>query len=148
MSRHHRRQPRARERGFTLLELLITLVVTTFGLMGTMALHASLTEGATHSGRSQEAVTIGTQVMETLRAARPAELATAVTGSVAAPPFSNPTYGTMLGRNGLSYSLAVDVTAPTGSLWRIRVEVSWVDDVTGVSTTFPFELLRTSKEAL
>lgn len=137
-----------RQAGFTMVELLLTLVVTVFGLLGILGLHSSLSQGSTYQGRTQEAVTAGTQVMESLRAMRPSAVATAVTGTSGSPPFSNTNYTTVLGRNGMSYTIAVYVTAVSSTLWKLRVVASWADDTTGETRSMPIELLRTSQEAL
>lgn len=147
--RGRREARRRRERGFTLLELLVTLVISVFGIMGIMALHASLTRGTSDAGRSQEAVAVGGQVLESLRSKRIADMTDAITGSPSTtPPFANPTFKTMLGRNGLSYAVGVDVVAVSTELWRLRVEVTWTEDTTGVTRTIPLEVLRTIREAL
>ncbi len=139
---------RRRQGGFTMMELLITLVISVFALMGILALHVSLSHGTTRASQVQEAVAIGAKVIETLRGKRPGDLSTEVTGSAAAPPYTNASYATMLGRNGLSYTVGVDVSSPATGLWLLHVDVSWTDDVTGDTTTLPLELIRTSREAL
>ena len=144
MRRRHRRG----QRGFTLMELLVTLGITVFGLIGILAAHKSLSAGTGATGQAQEAIAVGTQVMESLRNHRPSELPIAVTGGAANPPYDNTTFATILGRNGVSYTAAVDVDEVVGApaLWRFRVAVSWTDD-SGLHT-LPFELIRTSREAL
>lgn len=137
--------------GFTLMELLVTLAVTVFGLMGMMALHTSMSGGADVAGRTQEAVSVGTQVLESLRSARPADMMQTLTGSPASePPQNIEPFTTILGRNAISYTVDVHVTAVTGAsnLWKIRVEVKWTDDNSTVEHSIPFEVLRTSRDAL
>ena len=143
-----KRSRRRDERGFTMLELLVTLVISAFALLGILALHNSLAQGTSRAGQSQEAVLVGAQVLEELRGKRPADLPIAITGSTASPPFSNPTYKTTLGRNGIAYTVGVSVSVPQGGLWLLHADVSWADDVTGETTTMPLELIRTSMEAL
>jgi Tfp pilus assembly protein PilV len=140
--------PRHNERGFTMVELLITLGVTVFGLMGVLLLHTSLSTGATLAGQSQEAVAVGAEVMETLRSKRPAALCDEVMNGTASVPCNNATYATVLGRNSMSYEVSVDVSVAASNLWLIRVEVSWIDDASGDSHIIPLELMRTSQEAL
>ena len=48
------------QRGFTLLELLITLTVTTIGLIGLLSLHLSVARGNDGASRSAEAQQLGT----------------------------------------------------------------------------------------
>lgn len=145
MKRLHRR----RQGGFTLLELLVTLLISVFGLMAILGLHISLTRGTETNTRVQEAVTVGGQIMERLRAKRPDALAQEVTGSATtSAPYTNATYTTVLGRNGVSYGAGVSVTPFGSSLLRLRVEISWADDTTGETRMLPLELLRTAREAL
>jgi prepilin-type N-terminal cleavage/methylation domain-containing protein len=137
-----------RQRGFTLVELLVTMVISVFALMGLLALHGSLSQSTTRSGQFQEAVAVGSNVLETLRKVRPGDLSTRVTGSSAIPPYTNATYGPVLGRNGISYSVGVSVTSPANELWLMRVEVTWTSERDGGTTMLPLELIRPAREAL
>ena len=133
------------------MELLVTLIVTAFGLMGVMALHLSMTSGGENAGRNAEAVAVGTQIVESLRAQRPTDMMQTLTGSsVSVPPVDLTGYTTKTGRNGVSYTIDVHVAAvgTSGSLWRVRVEVKWTDDTSTTGHTLPFEVIRTSQEAL
>lgn len=132
-----------------MIELLITLVVTVFGLMGAMALHASLARGNDVAGRTSEATAVGTQVLEQLRGARTADMLTALSAS--GPPVDVAPYTTILGRNGMSYSVDVHIAEVSGqpNLWRLRVEVHWTDDnANGEEHMIPFEVVRTIQEQL
>ena len=53
--RRARGSGRRGQRGFTLLELLITLSVTTIGLVGLLSLHLSVSRGNDGASRSAEA---------------------------------------------------------------------------------------------
>jgi Tfp pilus assembly protein PilV len=146
--KHTPERERDSQSGFTMVELLVTLGVTVFGLMGVLSLHTSLSTGANLAGQSQEAVAVGAQVMETLRSKRPAALCDEVMNGTASVPCTNTTYTTVLGRNSMSYAVSVDVSVAATNLWLVRVEVSWTDDQSGDSHMVPLELLRTSQEAL
>ena len=104
-----------------------------------MALHASLARGNENAGRTNEATAIGTQLVEQLRGARPTDMMQTLTGAATtAPPVDLTGYTTVLGRNGMSYTIDVHVAEVTSypNLWRIRVEVKWTDDNwTSVSST-------------
>lgn len=142
---------RRSQRGFTLMELLITMVVTLFGLMGLMALHVTLTQGNDTVNRTQEAIAVGTQTVEQLRNMRPGKLAQELTGSsTAVPPMSVPNYATKLGRNNVSYSMDVSVVQvpAANNLWRVRVTVNWVDDANNQAHAVPLEIIRTAQEAM
>src|SRR5512140_2662414 len=69
------------QRGFTLLELLITLSVTTIGLVGLLSLHLSVTRGNDGASRAAEAQQIGAATLESMRAQRLDALMTLLTGA-------------------------------------------------------------------
>jgi prepilin-type N-terminal cleavage/methylation domain-containing protein len=146
------------QRGFTLLELLITLSVTTIGLIGLLSLHLSVARGNDGASRSAEAEQIGAQVIESLRAQRiPDMMQTLAHNPNAVPPVTGDPM-TASGRNGMTYRIARTVTSLTGastSLWRIRVEVSWTEDGATPGSNggqldhmIPLELVRTVEESL
>ena len=92
---------------------------------------------------------MGAQVMESLRAKRTTDIATAVTGSPSAiPPMTRLNYTSLVGRNGLTYTADVTVTLFSSSLWKLRVLVKWTDESTGDARQLPIELLKPSGEAL
>ena len=131
-----------------MIELLIALVITVFGLMGLLALHGSLTRGAGAATQSQEAVSIAGQAIELFRSKRAPDLAQELTGSaLSSPPFDRTNYMSVIGRNGLTYTVDVAVTLYQ-TMWKIRVEVRWTDEASGEERTMPFEILRPSGEAL
>lgn len=132
-----------------MVELMITLVVTMFGLMGLVAMNTTFSHSSQNMNQTQEAVSIGKGVIEDLRARRTADLVTALTGSTAsAPPIDRASYRSVAGRNGLTYTVDVTVASVTATLWRLRVTVNWTDDVDGRTRALPIELLRPSTEAL
>ena len=144
-------------RGFTLLELLITLSVTTIGLIGLLALHLSISRGNDGASRSAEAQQVGTTEIEALRALNPANLMLTLTGSSTSVPPVTAALKTVTGRGGTTYRITRSVVAPAGatSLWRIRVETAWTDDGAVAGTNggqldhmLPLEVLRTLEEAL
>lgn len=140
---------RRRQGGFTMVELMITLVITTFGLMGLVGLNTTFSRGGQTMNQSQEAVSIGKRVLEDLRSKRTAELVTDLTGSTAAaPPIDRASYSSIAGRNGMTYTIDVMVASVTATLWRMRVVVRWTDDTDGRTRELPLELLRPSTEAL
>ncbi len=153
-----RRPGRPGERGFTLMELLITLGVTTVGLIGLLSLHLSVVRGNDGASRSAEGSVIATQELESLRAQRIPDMMMTVAGNATAlPPQTLSTLGTVSGRSGMTYRRLVKVTAPTSSpnLWLLRVEVSWTEDgaAPGAGSgaydhTLAVEVLRTIQEAL
>jgi Tfp pilus assembly protein PilV len=117
--------------GFTLLELLLTLTVTTIGLIGLLSLHLSIARGNDLATRSSEAASIGNAALEQLRAARIPDMMQQLTGNPAATPPINVNFGTVVGRNGMTFRRQVKVTQlnnASTSLWLVRVEVGWTED--------------------
>lgn len=149
---------RRRRRGFTLLELLLTLAVTTIGLVGLMSLHLSIARGNDSAARFAEATQIGNATLESLRAQSLPDMMKTLTGNPAAVPPTDVNLSTMAGRGGMTYTRRVLVTvlnSASTSLWKIRVEVRWAEDGAAVgsagdplSHTVAIELIRTVEESL
>ena len=143
-------------RGFTLLELLITLSVTTIGLIGLLSLHLSIARGNDGASRSAEAQQIGTIELEALRAQSSSEMMKTLTGSATSSPPVTAPVKTVVGRGGMTYRITRSVVVPAGtSLWRIRVETAWTDDGAAAGANggqldhmLPLEVVRTQEEAL
>lgn len=146
------------QRGFTLLELLITLSVTTIGLVGLLALHLSVVRSNDGASRSAEAQQIGAATLESLRAQRVDDMMIALTGSATPALPTKPDETTMVGRGGRTYKVTTTVDAPPGtstSLLRIRVVTSWTEDggTAGANGgqldhALALEVVRTREEAL
>ncbi len=122
-----RRRP-ARRRGFTLLEMLVTLVITTVGLTGLLSLHVVLTKGNELSARSGEAVAIAQRTLEEYRNRKALALLTEF--SVVDLPI-DATLDTVAGRAGTTFArrlIVQQLTTASNSLIRLRVVVSWTDD--------------------
>lgn len=154
-----RRRPGKHQRGFTLLELLVTLGITVIGLTGLMSLHIATIRGNESTARNGEAVAIAQETLETLRA-------DTLTGLLAR--FStttlpvNASLDTMAGRNGITFRRRVSITeltAASTNLVKIRVVVAWSDDNTngagsgsGSASIYDhqvsLELIRTVQEQL
>lgn len=153
-----RRAARRGQRGFTLLELLITLSVTTIGLIGLLALHLSIARGNDGASRSAEAQQVTVGALEQLRSQAPQTLMQTLTGNPAAsPPVTAAAY-TVIGRNGMTYSVVRSVVAlpsASTSLWRIRVVTSWAEDGAALGSagaplnhSIALEVIRTLEEQL
>jgi prepilin-type N-terminal cleavage/methylation domain-containing protein len=152
------RDKRGGPRGFTLLELLITLSVTTIGLIGLLSLHLSVARGNDGASRSAEAQQIGAMVLEGLRSQSATAMMSALTGSsTTQPPVTAPVI-TFAGRANMTFTVQRSVTALTGAssnLWKIRVVTSWTEDggTLGANAgqldhTLALEVIRTVEEAL
>jgi prepilin-type N-terminal cleavage/methylation domain-containing protein len=152
------RDKRGGQRGFTLLELLITLSVTTIGLIGLLSLHLSVARGNDGASRSAEAQQIGAGVLEGLRAQSATSMMNTLTGSsTTQPPVTAPVI-TFTGRAGMTFTVQRSVTALTGTssnLWKIRVVTSWTEDGGTLGSnggqldhSLALEVIRTVEEAL
>ena len=144
--------------GFTLLELLITLSVTTIGLIGLLALHLSIARGNDGASRAAEAEQITASALEDLRAQSPRTMMKTLTGNPLAMPPATATAVTVNGRNGMPYSVTRSVTALTtvsSSLWLVRVSTSWGEEGATIGSagaplthTIALEVIRTIEEQL
>lgn len=145
------------QRGFTLLELLITLSVTTIGLVGLLSLHLSVARGNDGASRSAEAQQICATQLEELRAQPAGKMMETLSGSsTTLPPVTAPII-TVQGRGGMTYSVTRSVAAvgASGSLWRIRVVTQWAEDGGTLGTSggqldhaVALEVIRTVEEVL
>jgi hypothetical protein len=135
-----------------MIELLVTLSITTVGLIGLLSLHLSVARGNDSASRGADATTIGSRTVEQLRSARLPDMLTSLSLATTASPPQTVSLATMAGRSGMTYRRTVKLAAITSTLWRIRVEVGWTDDGAGsggsLDHTFATEVLRTTQEAL
>ncbi|HEX3481267.1 MAG TPA: prepilin-type N-terminal cleavage/methylation domain-containing protein [Kofleriaceae bacterium] len=151
------RRPARGPQGFTLLELLITLSVTTIGLIGLLALHLSIARGNDGASRAAEAEQITTTALEELRAQSVRTMMKTLTGNPLSMPPATATAYTVRGRNGLPYNItrSVTVTAASPSLWLVRVSTSWGEEGATIGSagdplthTIALEVIRTIEEQL
>jgi len=121
---------RGGQRGFTLLELLITLSVTTIGLVGLLSLHVSVRRGNDGASRSAEAQQLAATQIESLRASKLSVMMQNLAGT---PTFTlpiGPKVQTAVGRANMTFTLTTTVTAvaASASLMKIRVVAAWAED--------------------
>lgn len=146
------------ERGFTLFELLLTLGVTTLGLVGLLALHVSLARANDGASRGVEASEVGRATLESLRAQPTPDMMNTLVGNPLAVPPVDVVLPNVIGRGNMAYRRRVVVVVMPGAMtavWRIRVEVGWTEEgaVQGSDGgrhdhLIAIELLRTREEAL
>jgi prepilin-type N-terminal cleavage/methylation domain-containing protein len=146
------------QRGFTLLELLITLSVTTIGLIGLLSLHLSVARGNDGASRSAEAQQIGAGILEGLRSQSANGMLAALSCASPPPPTCTAPVFTVAGRAGMTFTVARSVTALSGAssnLWRVRVVTSWAEDGGTLGSnggqldhSLALEVIRTVEEAL
>jgi prepilin-type N-terminal cleavage/methylation domain-containing protein len=145
------------QRGFTLLELLITLSVTTIGLVGLLSLHLSVARGNDGASRSAEAQQICATQIEMLRAQSPTDMMGTLVGNTAAVPPQVAPEIEVPGRAGMIYKVTRSVAQvpASASLWRIRVVTRWAEDGGELGAnggqldhSIALEVIRTFEEAL
>jgi prepilin-type N-terminal cleavage/methylation domain-containing protein len=146
-----------RQRGFTLMELLITLSVTTIGLVGLLSLHLSVSRGNDSASRSAEAQQLCVSELEALRAMSYVTLMQTLSGAgIEGDPATRTTLAD--GRGGMRFTVTSELTnipKVSANLLKIRVRVTWAEDgatFSGGKGTFDhslaLEVIRTMQEAL
>ena len=148
--------PRPRQRGFTLLELLITLALTTIALTGLLSMQMVTLRSNESSSRAGEAVAVAQQTLEEYRNRRVLDELMPEFGVTTLP--INATLDTVAGRAGTTYNRELSVeelTAISNSLVRIRVVVTWTDDGAAAGAEggildhrIALEIVRTVEEQL
>jgi prepilin-type N-terminal cleavage/methylation domain-containing protein len=148
---------RASPRGFTLLELLITLSVTTIGLVGLLSLHLSIARGNDGASRSADAQQIASSEIESLRGLSVPAMYLALTGTETPALPTTARVRTATGRNGMRFTVNTQVqpVAASPSLLKIRTWVTWTDDggtfganAGQLDHQLALELIRTLEDAL
>jgi prepilin-type N-terminal cleavage/methylation domain-containing protein len=149
------------QRGFTLLELLITLSVTTIGLVGLLSLHLSIVRGNDGASRSAEAQQLAVNEIESLRSLPTSLMMKTLTGNTTLqlPILAAPQEVT--GRSGMKFTITTTVSGLSGlsglspQLIKIRTVVSWTETggVAGANGgqldhAIPLEVVRTLQEVL
>ena len=144
-------------RGFTLLELLITLSVTTIGLVGLLSLHLSVSRGNDGASRSAEAQQLCASEIEALRAMSLETLRARLSGPASPVMFPRTRTVDADGRGGMKFKVKSDLTQVPGlpSLFKIRVVTTWAEDgatFSGGAGAFDhslaLEVIRTVEEGL
>jgi prepilin-type N-terminal cleavage/methylation domain-containing protein len=102
--------------GFSLIELLVSLVILSVSLLALASLMAMTTQYNSFGGRATEAVTFGQDKLEELRA-----VPWAIVGS-------DPVADQVQGATGIAYARNWAV-ATAGSLKTVTITVSWNDRV-------------------
>lgn len=149
------RSRRPRQRGFTLLELLITLAITVIGLTGLLSLFVVTAKGNTTTSQSGEAVAVAEATLEEVRNLSLTAMY-AQFGVSSLPIDAN--LNTVAGRAGVTFNRRVQVTEMTATstnLVKIRVEITWTDAGAAAGANggmhdhrISFELIRTGTEQL
>jgi prepilin-type N-terminal cleavage/methylation domain-containing protein len=130
------RRPRAR--GFTVIEVMVSLVVVVIGLLGVVSLVGS-TARANRLGRQlTTAGTYASQVIEDLRATKTDSL-----GASGTFPDLTTSDGTVFRRG-----YTVSAVAGAGSAVLITATVTFADDTDGQDHTTVLQLVRTTQEKL
>lgn len=146
------------QRGFTLLELLITLSVTTIGLIGLLSLHLSVARGNDTASRAAEAQQFAVSELESLRSMRLGDLMAALNNGNTAVVFPSDRTQDLSGRGNVPFqlvSLVEQLTSVSTSLIRIRVVARWAEEGGAVGANggtldhaLALEVIKTMEETL
>lgn len=153
-------QHRNAQAGFSMIELLIAMSVTIFGLLGLISMHKSTMQGNQGANRLVEATTIAQRTMEELRGipvqSDDPTVKTLITEYPAWPVVKEPLLPHIQGRDSTEYRRFVSIHEMTDispDLVMIRVEVVWADNGADPATAAPqlvhetaFEIIRTRQE--
>jgi len=113
------------ERGFTMIEVLVAVVILTFALAGLLGLAGSSTRASGYARHAAEAAVVGSDKLERLRVVAPASL-TDGTDQVDAHAIVTP---------GGAYTRTWTVSW-VGTLATLIVQVSWDENGQGHSITY------------
>ncbi len=149
-----------RERGFTMVELLVVMGVSLFGLAGLMSVYTSASRANNGVGHSTEAIDVAERTMEGFRSMSIAD----IEATVGYGPITTLGWGPvdhheaqLPTRNGVIFRRRVSAieTAASAGLVRLQVDVSWSDngddpDTAPASTVhnISLEMIRTRAESL
>lgn len=142
------------QRGFTLLELLITLTVSAIGMGGVLALHLATVKSNATAAQSSEAVTVAERTLEEARGYTLAQMYVEYEDDGALPIDYDFGLETVLGRTTTYLRRIIVESMPASDdLLRVRVEISWAEDGGDVTDdaqrrTVSLEVLRTRQETL
>jgi prepilin-type N-terminal cleavage/methylation domain-containing protein len=141
------------ERGFTVIEVLVTLAVTLVGLAGLMTLHHVVSDSTGSAGRMAEASGIAEAALEEVR-----QLAfNRIETEFGAPPIDvELEQAAGKGERVYDRRLIIDpLDAVSADLFRVRIEVTWTDDGAAAGSDdgahdhrFVLETFRTRQEAM
>jgi type IV pilus modification protein PilV len=125
-------------RGFTLIEVLVSLVVVIIGMFGVMAVLRTTGRANRLARQLSGATACATQILEDVRATDPSKLGT------------SGTYADQVASDGTTYHRRYAVaTIPTAStVVMITATATFNDDVDGSLHTASLQLIRTTKEKL
>lgn len=131
--------PSVRQRGFSLIEVLVTIVVVSFGMLGFAGLlNESIVSNRQAHMRSQ-ATLLAHDIVERMRVNRPAAVSGSYTIALATSPGGSTLaaadlveWKSLLG----SYLPAGDGSVVVDGSGGVTVVITWDDDNDGVATTF------------
>jgi Tfp pilus assembly protein PilV len=136
---------RDRQAGFTLMEIMISLLVMILGMVGVMALQMTTVKGNRASRMLDRAVELVGQEMEDLRGYTTAKIDPASCNGAC------PTYPAVTTADGVTYTRSYTVTAISNqsTLVLVTATVTYPDDQDSTSThTQSMQMLRTTVETL
>ena len=141
------------ERGFTMVELLVTLAVSAIGIAGMLALQVTSVRTNATSAQAAEAVTVAERTIEEARSLSVDEML--VEYEAAALPIDHDFGSQTVAGRTTTYlrRIQVEENPDSADLLRIRVEVMWAEDGGDVNNedtrhTLSLEILRTRQETL
>ena len=148
---------RDRQGGFTLMEIMVSLLVLVLGLLGVMALQMTTVKGNRASRTLDRAVDYVEQEMEDLRGTSTDKITTGATCIAGLPTSTScegtcsPCYPDLTSSDGITFKRSYAVTTITGqaSLLLVTATVTYPDDEdNNITHTQQMVMLRTTQEKL
>ena len=130
--------PRQGQRGFTLIEIMISMALLVIGLLGVIALHATTVKGNRMSRELERARVYAQQLMEDLRGQTIGYALDHMTDDI----------DDIVTPDGVTYSREYEITN-IGNLRMVTVTVTFYEDGdSSTPHTAKLQMLRTTQEAL
>ncbi len=143
MRAERRATRRARESGFTMLEVVIAMAILASGMLAIAAAQLAALHLSSKSRSLMDAIHLAQAQMETFQATPQAVLPTS--GSDASNPIDrdgNPLGSTDTDQTQFNRSWTVEPNVPVTGLTRVTVNVTWFDSKVGLTRTTSLQSMK------
>lgn len=120
-------RPRRHQGGFTLVEILVTVIITMIGLLGLMATFTASSRGSLDSRRTDQALALTEGAIEEIKQRTVAEIELA-NSAITATGWTVAYGAAIAGPSGVSYTRSLTARALDPDLVLFRVTTEWAAD--------------------